>query len=148
MARDTLFKNKAFSFLLRQVGAFPVKRESSDTKAIKEALKRLKNQLPVVLFPEGTRLSSQKKIQPGVGLIAVKSGVPVIPAFIDGPDKVLPPGARFFQRHPVIVVMGKPRIYSREDSYQHIAEEIVQDIYSMANRAVSQGGKADRSRLR
>ena len=131
MAKDSLFKNKVFAFFLKGVGAFPVKRESSDIGAIKEALKRLKAGCPLVLFPEGTRLTSQKEIHPGVAFIAAKSGAPVVPVYIKGSDQVLPPGAKFLRRFPVSVSFGPPKIYSKETSYEEVADRIMKEIYLM-----------------
>lgn len=131
MAKDSLFKNKLFAFLLNGVGAFPVKRETADIGAIKEALKRLKAGSPLVLFPEGTRLASQKEIHPGVAFIAAKSGIPVVPVYLKGSNRVLPPGAKFLRRFPVSVSFGLPKIYSKEISYEKIAGRIIEDIYSM-----------------
>ena len=129
LAKDSLFKNKLFGFFLNGVGAFPVKRDTADIGAIKEALKRLKAGCPLVLFPEGTRLTSQKEIQAGVALIAVKSGVPVVPVYLKGSNQVLPPGAKFLKRCPVSVTFGAPKIYSKEISYPKIAAQIMQEIY-------------------
>ena len=131
MAKDSLFKNKLFAFFLKKVGAFPVKRESADIAAVKEALKRLKAGCPLVLFPEGTRLSSKKQIHPGVALIAVKSGVPVVPVYLKGSDQVLPPGAKFLRRRPVSIFFGQPKIYSKQISYDEIADQILRKINSL-----------------
>lgn len=128
MAKDSLFKNKLFAFFLNGVGAFPVKRDSADISAIKEALKRLKKGFPLVVFPEGTRLSSQKEIHSGAAFIAAKSGIPVIPVYIKGSDRVRPPGAKFLKRYPVSVSFGLPKIYSKEISYEEIAKQIMQEI--------------------
>lgn len=130
MAKDSLFKNKVFAFFLNGVGAFPVKRESADIGAIKEAFARLKSGSPLVLFPEGSRLSSQKETHPGIALIAAKSGVPVVPVYLEGSDRVLPPGAKFLRRRRVSVSFGSPRIYSKETSYEEIADCIMQEIHS------------------
>ena len=136
LAKDSLFKNKVFAFFLNGVGAFPVKRESADTGAIKEALKRLKAGCPLVLFPEGTRLTPQKEIHPGVALIAVKSGVPVVPVYLKGSDQVLPPGAQFLRRRPVGVSFGPPKIYSKETSYDEITDQIMKEIYLMKGKVL------------
>ncbi len=52
MAKDDLFRMPMLKQLLPRVNAFPVKRESSDRKALKEALKRLKAGEVVAIFPE------------------------------------------------------------------------------------------------
>ena len=131
MAKESLFRNKFFGFILTQVGAFPVKRETGDIGAIKEALKRLKLGCPLLLFPEGTTMSTHKQNYPGVAFIAAKSGVPVVPVYVKGSDQVLPLGRKFFRRRPVSVTFGKSQIYSKESSYQEIADRIMREIQSL-----------------
>ncbi len=137
LAKASLFENKIFGFFLHHVGAFPIKRDSADLSAIKETMKRLKRGCPVVIFPEGTRMAAggSKEVQPGIGLVAVKSGVPVVPVYIRGSDKVLPPTAKFLRFNPVRVIFGEPKIYSKEDSYLEIATQITGQIYSLASKA-------------
>ena len=135
VAKDSLFKNEFASFILHQVGAFPIKRDTSDFRGIREILRRLKMGCPVVIFPEGTRGvgGRAKKPQQGIGLVAVKSKVPVIPCFVSGSDKVLPPGAKFFKRHLVTVTFGKPMHFSEDQSYSTIASLIVDQIYTLSS---------------
>ena len=55
---------------------------SSLKKVIKKGLIRLKKGFSIILFPEGTRISPDKGIQPfanSCGLLSVKSGLPVLP---------------------------------------------------------------------
>ena len=131
VAKDTLFKNKIVGFYLDRLGVIPIKRETSDFRALRETIRRLKHGSSVVLFPEGTRLGNDKNAQPGIGFLAVKSGVPIIPAFIEDSDKALPPGAKWFRRYPVKVHFGKPIHFEENRSYPEIAEEIMQNIYSL-----------------
>lgn len=111
MARDTLFKKKFFGRLLRSVHAFPLKRNAADVGALKEALRLLKSGTGLLLFPEGTRTVGGElgKPQAGVGFLVRKSGVPVIPAYIEGSNKALPKQEKkihFFQS--VEVRIGEP----------------------------------------
>lgn len=133
MAKDSLFKNSFFSWVLHQVGAFPVKRGSADVGAMREALKRLKSGCPVVVFPEGTRRKSeaQAKAHAGIGFLALKSGLPVVPVFIRDADKVLPPGSKFPRRHLIKVRFGAPVTYSKQDPYPLIADQILRQINAM-----------------
>lgn len=135
MAKDSLFKNNFFRFILYQVGAFPVKRGAADVGAMREALKRLKNGCPVVVFPEGTRKKSeaQAKAHAGIGFLALKSGLPVVPVFIKGADKVLPPGAKFPRRHLIEVEFGAPTTYSEQDPYPAVADQILQQINALGS---------------
>jgi len=131
IAKDSLFKNKIQGFLLHHVGAFPIRRDTSDFRALRETIKRLKQGCPIILFPEGTRGASRRKktIQSGVGLIALKSKKPVLPVFIKGSDSVLPPGGKRLKRSQVTVKIGKPLQFTEKKSYNEIAQEIMDNVY-------------------
>ncbi len=133
VAKDTLFKNKFFGFLLNQVGAFPVRRNAPDIRSIKEALKRLKRGCPIVIFPEGTRVSTGegKKPELGAGFLAVKADVPVVPVFIEGSDRVLPPGSPRLKPGPIYVTIGKPMRFLQPHDYPRIAAEIMDAVSSL-----------------
>ena len=109
-AKAELFENRHFSAFIRALHAFPVRRGEADVGAMKEAIRRLKAGCALVVFPEGTRSidGSIKPLEAGVGLIARRAGVPVIPAIVDGSYKVLPKGARFPRPQKVAVMYGKP----------------------------------------
>lgn len=132
MAKDSLFANKFASFFFHSVNAFPVKRNTADFFAVRESLRRLKLGKPLLMFPEGTRKIQEKQNNPGVGLIVVKSGVPVVPVQIVGSDKVLPPKARMFKRHPVKVYIGRPMQFKPEEGYQEISDRIMERVFSLA----------------
>lgn len=56
MAKEELFKNPIFGYILRQFGTFPVKRGSIDRMAIRRAILELKEGNALGIFPEGTRI--------------------------------------------------------------------------------------------
>lgn len=132
MAKQDLFSNRFFSWLLYSVGAFPVKRNSADLSALKGAIGRVKGGKGLLLFPEGRRKdinsSSFDKPQPGIGFLAAKLGVPVIPVFVKGSDKAFPRGAKFIRPTKVHVYFGKQIKIERGLPYQDIAEEIMKSI--------------------
>ncbi|MBN1869955.1 MAG: 1-acyl-sn-glycerol-3-phosphate acyltransferase [Candidatus Omnitrophica bacterium] len=134
MTKASLFKNPILRFLLHHVEAFPVRRGASDVRALRESLRRLKRGLPLVVFPEGTRQGSgrESKMYPGIGFLAVKGGVPVIPVRIDGSEKVLPPKTRFPKRGRVTVSFGKPLDYSSDLLYTEIVTSIMREIESLS----------------
>ncbi|MDF3059356.1 MAG: glycerol acyltransferase [Rariglobus sp.] len=109
-ARKSLWNGKLATWWLDGVGAIPVDRDGSDVSAIKNVLRTLQAGKALTLFPEGTR-SPDGTLQPaksGVGMIACRSRVPVLPARIFnshiafGRDGRLRPGTR------VSVVYGRP----------------------------------------
>lgn len=134
LAKEELFKDRFSSFLLRGMGAFPIKRDSSDFRALREALRRLKSGTPLILFPEGTRGIGErlKESQPGVGFLALKSGVPVIPALIEGTDHALPNNSKWFKSYPVRIRFGKPLHFSKDQDYAQISDSILKSIYSIS----------------
>lgn len=108
MARESLFENRLFGWFLAHVNVFAIKRYSADIGAIKEALARLKIGGGLLLFPEGTRSINGRlgEGQEGVGFLARKSNVPVVPAFIKGTEKAMPKGAKFIKPARLTVVFG------------------------------------------
>ncbi len=85
MAKAELFaKNKAFAWIIKKCGAFPVVRGAGDNVAIDQALGDIKNKRIFVIFPEGTRSKDGTigRGRSGVALIAAKAGVPVIPVCV------------------------------------------------------------------
>jgi len=135
IAKESLFKNPFFSFVLYQVGAFPIRRDSGDISAIKEALQRLNKGGRIVIFPQGTRMVTlnEAKIQFGIGLLAVKSGAIIIPVYIEGSDHVLPPGAKFFQRGRIRVSFGEPTLFSKDEAYESIARRTMDGIKALVS---------------
>ena len=138
MAKDSLFKGKILSAAMASLGAFPVRRTISDVRAIRNALKRLKRGQTIAIFPEGTRrfIEGAKNIQPGIGLLARKSQVPVVPVLISGSEKVLPPGARMFRPGRIQVLFGHPKRYPPGLSHAAIATDVV-DTINVLSRSVA-----------
>jgi len=134
MARHDLFCNHWFSWFMSAVGAFPIKRDSADLSALKEAMRRVRSGEPLVLFPEGSRRfnGTSTEPQPGIGFLAARLNVPVIPALIKGTDKALPKGAKFIFPAKVSVYFGKQILIERGMSYQDVAQTIMKNINSLS----------------
>jgi 1-acyl-sn-glycerol-3-phosphate acyltransferase len=133
MAKIELFKG-ALGFVLTRLGSFPVKRGGSDFGALKEALKRLKNGRVILIFVEGTRRigNAPSKAQAGVGFLAMKSGVPIVPVFLKGTNQVMAPGTKFFKRGPVSATFGEPFFINDDPSYEDASQRILDKIYALA----------------
>jgi 1-acyl-sn-glycerol-3-phosphate acyltransferase len=95
----------------RHIGSIPINLERPDPGAIKRALRALEEGRVVGIFPEGPFSQEGRLVpgQPGVALIALRSGVPVIPAAIRGTYEALV-GRRFYlpRRSRVSVQFGEP----------------------------------------
>jgi len=75
----------------RHVGSIPINLERPDPGAIRRALRVLEDGGVVGIFPEGPFSLNGQLVrgQPGVGMIALRSGVPVVPVAIRGPYEAL-----------------------------------------------------------
>jgi 1-acyl-sn-glycerol-3-phosphate acyltransferase len=109
-AKAELFENRAFGWVLRSVGAFPVRRGESDVAAFRQAIRVAKEGHALLVFPEGTRSPTGqiKELEPGIGLLARRAGVPVVPAVVDGSFRVLKKGNRWPNPQPVRILYGEP----------------------------------------
>ena len=131
MAKEELFSKNMFASWLRAVGGFPVKRKTADLSAVKEAMRRVKAGGGLLLFPEGARRSEGDNTDSpleGVGFLATKLNVPVIPACIKGSDKALPKGAKFFRTEKISVCFGKQISIDQKMPYQDAALLIMEKI--------------------
>lgn len=83
IGKSTLRKNALFNWVLEHLHMIPVARGLTDMRAMRDALKVLKDGRVVGIFPEGTRRrdSMMKDMGSGVGLIALRAQVPVIPVY-------------------------------------------------------------------
>ena len=94
MAKKELFKNRAFRWLISTLGAFPIDRGAGDREALKAALDMLARGEVLLMFPEGHRQRDDAihEFLPGVGMIALRSGAPVVPLALDGTQYMLRDG--------------------------------------------------------
>lgn len=136
-ARKSLWKPGLGAWWMSGVGAIPVDRDGSDLAAIKRVLTTLASGRPLALFPEGTR-SPDGTLQPakaGVGLIACKTGVPVVPCRLFQSHRALGREGGFRPGTPVDIVYGAPLAASHYDHkadgkerYQRASERIMSAI--------------------
>lgn len=84
MAKEELFRNKLFAWLIRSLGAFPVSRGKGDMTVIGTAIERLHSGRSLMIFPEGTRSKDGKvgRGHSGAALIAAKADRKIVPAGI------------------------------------------------------------------
>ena len=84
MAKDSLMNTFFVGKCLKLMGTFGVKRGQSDIGAIKFALEHLKNKEYIILFPEGTRVSSREEGEPktGAAMLALRTDCNVLPVYV------------------------------------------------------------------
>lgn len=119
-ARKTLWSNAVASWWLDAVETIPVDRDSGDVGAIRRVLQALHEDRAVVLFPEGTRSPDGHLQTPkaGVGLMACKTGAPVVPCRIYGSFAAFGKGAKLPRfGTPISLVFGRPITAAEYDDH-------------------------------
>jgi 1-acyl-sn-glycerol-3-phosphate acyltransferase len=137
LAKDELFENRLFGWYIRNLGAFSIKRNFGDVGAIRESIRRIRKGQPLVVFPEGERSpdGSIKEGFPGIAMLAVKTRIPVVPAYIKGAEEVLSVKNKRFKPHKIFVKYGKPLIFydKGSQSYKDITDKIMLSIKELAD---------------
>ena len=133
MAKEETFRGKG-SWFVRFLGAFPVKRGEADRQSLRTAEEQLKAGRVLSIFPEGTRskIHTLGQAHAGMGMIALRSGAPVIPVAIYGSEKSF----KKFRPH-ITIIYGEPMILTpkgkkitRED-IDRSTEQVMLRISSM-----------------
>ncbi|MFY9821626.1 MAG: lysophospholipid acyltransferase family protein [Thermoanaerobaculia bacterium] len=112
MAKRGLFQIPILGWGLRAGGFIPVDRADRSTarQTFASASERLKTGTSVLLFPEGTRAPDDVLLpfQRGGFLLALKSGLPIVPVGLRGTRAIRLPGG--FRIHPgtAVVSYGAP----------------------------------------
>lgn len=105
-----------------------IKRGQADLAAIKAGLKVLKGDGKLLIFPEGTRNQETGEGKNGAAMMAIRSGVPILPVYIPAKRKA-------FCRTPVVI--GKPYYPFTEDrkatseDYTRVTKELMDIISSL-----------------
>lgn len=94
MAKKELFGSRAFGTFITSLGAFPIDRGAGDREALRMALEILGRGEVLLMFPEGSRQRDDAvhEFMPGVGMIALRSGAPVVPLALNGTQYMLRDG--------------------------------------------------------
>ncbi len=134
MAKKELFKSKTLSYILNKLNAFPVDRHDSDLTAIKTALRVLKNNEILGIFPEGTRVKEidLNNAKPGIALLSVKSQSSILPVYIQSNYKIF---------NKIKITFGEPIDFSDSykkklttEEYRVLSQDILKSIYSLKSK--------------
>ncbi|HDY65540.1 MAG TPA: 1-acyl-sn-glycerol-3-phosphate acyltransferase [Phycisphaerae bacterium] len=133
MARETLFRKPWFRALIESVNTFPVRRGRADIGALKEAMRRLRDNRTVVVFPEGTRTYDGRigAFLPGVALLCQRAAQWTVPVVIDGAfeawprTQLLPNLGRIFIRYGPGIHRDQARKHSPKEFVEHVRQELI-----------------------
>jgi cytidylate kinase len=113
VAKDSLFKVPVLGPLIRYLNSFPIRREMFDREAMAHAVDVLKRGECVLIFPEGGRIRGREfgTARSGVGYLAIQTGVPVVPCFVEGTNHL---HLCLFRLKRFRVIQGRPIRIPRE----------------------------------
>ncbi len=130
---NTKLKSFIFTTLL---GLIPLSRKLK--KATKEELFKdindaLRKGDTIIIYPEGTRGDDNtiQKFKTGVSHIAeMNPDVPIVPIYINGPDRILPKGALLFVPFIADVYIAEPMKYDNSSAKEFTdkIEKVVEDL--------------------
>ena len=138
LAKEELFRNRVFGWLISRYNAIPLRRSGGDVGALKKAVGLLKQGRAVLMFPEGTRSLTGRllKPKPGVGMIAALTSSPVVPAYVKGTNRL---GDAFLRKSKLEVVFGEPivppgktGVEQEKKDYGAITQEVMRRIADLA----------------
>jgi len=144
MARHDVFGVPILAQFISALNGFPVKRGVADVAALRHTLSLLKSGKAVLVFPEGTRSTDGTlgKAHDGAGFIAFNANVPTIPVYVKGSSKLFPRHAKWVRRAKLTVTFGEAldftaarELKNRREAYRLIAEQIMQAIAALRDRA-------------
>ncbi|MBW2433993.1 MAG: 1-acyl-sn-glycerol-3-phosphate acyltransferase, partial [Deltaproteobacteria bacterium] len=121
LAKMELFKIPIFGHAMRKAGYISIDRNNRESafKSLELAAEKIRNGVSVLIFPEGTR-SRDGRIQPfkkGGFVMAIESGVPIVPVIISGARAIMTKGKFRVNPGQIRLSIQKPidtTIYSRD----------------------------------
>jgi 1-acyl-sn-glycerol-3-phosphate acyltransferase len=112
LAKKSLFEVPFLGWAMHVMGFIPVDREDRSTAAatLARTLAEVAGGGSPLVFPEQTWTLDGRLLpfQRGGFLVALKSGLPILPVGLEGPRLVFPPEARTIRPQPVTVRIGSP----------------------------------------
>jgi 1-acyl-sn-glycerol-3-phosphate acyltransferase len=109
MARE-YYETFGLRWICDQLGAIPVNRDGNDLSAMRIALRHLRDGGALGVFPQGGIREADDSLgnaKNGVALLALKTGAPVLPVYIDGRPS-------FDDALPGMIVPTRTKIYAGE----------------------------------
>jgi len=110
LARRDLFRIPVLGQVIYALNSYPVTRGAVDSAALRNILRLLRSGETVLMFPEGTRSydGALGLFKPGAAAIAIRCGVPVLPACVEGAYECWPRTQKLPRPGRVAVAYGKP----------------------------------------
>lgn len=142
MARSNAFEISGLGRVISAFNAYPVNRGAPDLGALRKTISLLQNGNAVLIFPEGTRSvdGTLGKARDGACFIAHRAGVPTIPVFHRGAERMLPRNSKRLRRAKLTVTFGDPleltaaEFETKREMYQQMGNQMMEAIADLRDR--------------
>ena len=137
-AKEYFFDSKIKSwFFSNFMNVVPFDRETISLQSLNMSKEILNGDMCLLIYPEGTRSIDGKlqSFKAGLGVLALRTGVPIIPSYIEGTYQAWAKGEKKLSKSKIRVIFGEPifcqpeRDLSNRNKYQKY-QEIVADTRS------------------
>jgi len=145
IGKRELTGNKLVEWAVKQLHMIPVSRHATDMGAMRACMQVLREGQVLGIFPEGTRHLPElmQTVESGAAMIALRAGVPIIPAYIDG--RIAPfRKTRVYFGQPMEIADLKAQGMS-SDTIHLLCDRIRDTFYAMRD-AANQGKIAKKQR--
>jgi 1-acyl-sn-glycerol-3-phosphate acyltransferase len=134
-AADSIFKRKWEARLAQvTVDAFPIPRAGGARPHLEYLKDLLRKNWSVIIFPEGrlTATGAIGSFRKGAAILAMDSGVPIVPAYVDGMYEVMPRYRRVPRPGKVSVTFGDPVHPHHTDDYDSLIARVERVVRNLA----------------
>ena len=130
MGKASLFKVPLLGAFFTALGGFPVARDGTDRKAVRDSVAMLESGDVLVVYPEGTRQNGPKiqPLQPGAAYLAIRAGVPIVPVGIAGAEEIMRAHKIPFPRFGRVTIVVGPPIVPEARTSGVVARDKVDDV--------------------
>jgi 1-acyl-sn-glycerol-3-phosphate acyltransferase len=142
MAKSQMFGPPVLTYVYKHGGVFPVRRGQHDEEAFRTAYELLGQGEMLLVYAEGGRSRSRElgEPKPGIGRIALESGVPIVPVAIHGSAGVR--GWKRLRFPKVTVQFGEPIVFPVEpapgrERQMEAATEVFGEVREMYEELVT-----------
>ena len=135
-AADYFFDRRAKgTFHALTFGAVPMERTRVNRRSAEVATGLLADGWNLVIFPEGGRSPDgwAQEFRGGAAYLAVRSGRPVVPVYIEGTRHMWPKGQRLPRAHQVTVTFGVPVSAEPGEDARRLAARLERAVAALAD---------------
>jgi len=136
---ERFFTGWLTGYLARLAHVIPIDPDAHLGRALSLSAHCLKSGSPLVIFPEGgcTTDGELLPFRPGIGILSLKLGVPVVPVRIEGTFGAMPKWKKFPKPNKVTITFGEPVVPTPETKknkgFQAFSDLIRERVRALGN---------------